>query len=437
MRGILVLFSLGLCCAAATFGASGAWSEPVFLSELNDYQNGYAASEPTVSSDGLSMIFAREVPPANYQLFEARRETPTGAFTSERALVELNPQAVWIKGPWLSRDGLRLYYSQGQPEGGMWASYQVIKMATRSSASGSWETVKTLNELHVPRTADFGAVLTEDELTIIWYSRRPSPSADWRIFTASRTSIEEPFDVANERELPELKEMGAYDLHLSGDGLRVYFTAQDPATGRANLFATSRASLDDAFEGVEVMGFGSPDAGAGRAWLSCDESTIYFNSNLGGEGGIWVSYWEEDLFGAAVERVEAAIAGKRDVLACLTAGLDDDRLALEALEALACTGEVDPVIILRSKLEIFRSIKRQIMAIRELERSIADLEKSLMLLQSSPRRSDQALEKIRDKQVGPPASKVKDAPAAAPVSKIVKDAGANAAAAKGKANGKN
>ncbi|MBE0534887.1 MAG: PD40 domain-containing protein [Phycisphaerae bacterium] len=405
-RSIATLLIPVVFCAAAACAASGEWTEPVFRSELNDFQNGYFAAEPTASSDGLSMIFAREVPPANYQLFEARRETPAGKFTSERALVELNPQATWIKGPWLSRDGLRLYYSQAQPEGGHWASYQVIKMATRNSPTGFWETVQTLDELHIRRTADFGAVLTEDELTIIWYSRRPSPSADWRIFTASRSSVEEPF--SGEREVPELKEMGAYDLHLSGDGLRVYFTAIDPGTSRPNLFTARRLSLDDAFEGGEVMGFGSPDVGAGRAWLSSDEKTIYFNSNPGGQSGIWVSYWIEDLYSVAVERIESAIAGKRELLASLTAALGDDRLALEALEELRAAGEVDPVAILQAKQDIFRSIQRQIMAIRELERSIAQLEQSLIHLQSAPRRNlPREAEKVKDKPVGQPVSKIK------------------------------
>ncbi len=405
----------------------GEWSEPIKLQELN-YQG--VAALGSLTEDECTILFFR-----NDNLMEGWRADPSGPFTDERLVSELGSGPTSIRDAWVSADGLRLYYAEIISLGGK--LQRVIKCASRTSLNEAWTPVRTFLEIHVNGIIDTSPTLTADELTMIWYSQRFIADPEVRKYTATRASIDEPF--TDIRELTEFRDYtNAVGLHLSGDGLRVYFTAYREDIGFRNIYMGSRASLDDSFGDIHVVeGISGPTLQGGIPWLTADEKTFYFTSHRDGEGGIWVSYWEEDLFGAAVERVEAAIAGKRDVLACLTAGLDDDRLALEALEALACTGEVDPVIILRSKLEIFRSIKRQIMAIRELERSIADLEKSLMLLQSSPRRSDQALEKIRDKQVGPPASKVKDAPAAAPVSKIVKDAGANAAAAKGKANGKN
>ncbi len=387
------LYAAMAVIGGAILGVAGAgyaeWTEPACHSELNDFENGYVGFQPCISSDGLSIFFVRQVPdprPGNYyMLFEAWREEPSGPFAEERELEELTPIGGWIREPRVSRDGLRLYYSEGIPEGGKWGQYAIIRTATRNSVTEQWEKGRDLLELHVPKTADASPTFTADELTIIWMAKRPTPAAPYRFFTATRASVEEPF--SNERELPELAGLGAYNPHLSGDGLRVYFVAPRPDNGLNNIYRMTRASLSEPFGNIEHLdGVSGPDAGGSSPHLSPDEKTIYFHGSRGGtlyESGIWVSYWIEDPYAAAVESIEDAIAAKREAIAAITSGLDKDREVLEALNELGETGDIDPAYIEGAKKHVFHAIKRQIKAIAELKKSIRELEKALEELEGT------------------------------------------------------
>ncbi len=368
----------------AIVGVTGAgyaeWTEPVCHSELNDFENGFGGNQPCISSDGLSIFYRRQVLGIGYMLFEAWREEPTGPFTEERMLEELPTISIsGMRQPWVSRDGLRLYFNEAMPEDGKWRQYSIIGTATRNSVTEQWERGRDLLELHVPKTTDSSPILTADELTIIWVASRPTPAADPRFFTATRASIEEPF--SNEREIPELPVVGAFYPYLSGDGLRVYFTASRPDNGKNNIYMMTRPSLCEPFGNMEHLeGVSGPDAGANSPYLSPDEKTIYFGSGRGDtfyERGTWVSYWIDDPYDVAVESIAAAIAAKREAIAAITSGLDKDREVLEALDELGETGDIDPKYIEAARRYVLNAIKRQMRVIAELEKSIRELEKAL------------------------------------------------------------
>ena len=187
--------------------ATAEWTEPVCLTELNDFANGYLAGVPCVSGDELSIVFTRQVNSSGLlQIFEASREEVGEPFGAVRMHDGLNPLGVnWIFGAFMSTDGFRLYYNLAVPENGQWGGFQVIKMATRNSVFEGWQEERSLLELHVPKTSDSSATLTSDELTIMWLARRPITSAILRVFTATRTTTNVPF--SNEREVPELSEL--------------------------------------------------------------------------------------------------------------------------------------------------------------------------------------------------------------------------------------
>ena len=361
--------------------ATAEWTEPVLHAELNNIDGTLVASQPCISSDGLSIFYRRRVPStdglAHYLLFEAVRDDVSGVFTSERGLWELNPNSVFTGNPWISRDGLRLYYGQAGKEGGQWGGYMFIKMASRNSPSEAWHFSRTLSELHMPFTKDSGCTLTEDELIIMWTARRPTPDDDFRMYMATRASVAEPF--SNVIEVTELNEIGAHNPHLSGDGLRVYFSAPRPDNGRNNIYMMTRPSLSEPFGNIEHLdGVTDPDAGGSSPHLSPDEKTIYIHGRQPVSGdGIKVSYWIDDPYEAAVESIEAAIAAKREAIAVITSGLDKDREVLEALNELGETGDIDPAYIEGAKKHVLHAIKRQMKAIAELEKSIRELEKAL------------------------------------------------------------
>jgi len=362
------------------------WTEPVCLVELNNFETGQTGTQACISSDGLSIFFVRRIPNADgiahYLLFEAVRDDISGDFTSERGLWELNPDSAFVNNPWISHDGLRLYYAQVEYRSGRFQRY--IKMAARNSPQDQWQEARVFDEIHTISDVDSAPTLTEDELTMVWMSVKYWSTLTYAVYTATRESINSPFSAAV--EVTELSSAKAGEPHLSGDGLRIYFTAPHPDTGKNNIYMMTRPSLDEPFGNMEHLdGVSGPDAGGGSPHLSPDEKTIYFNAGRGDtlyERGTWVSYWIDDPYDVAVESIEAAIVAKREAIAVITSGLDKERAALEALNELRATGEVGRVNIRKTKIQIFHAIWRQMRAIAELEKSIRYLEKSLEELDS-------------------------------------------------------
>ncbi len=364
--------------------AIAEWTEPVNLSELNDFDNGYAGTQPCISSDGLSIFYRRRVPNADgvlhYLLFEAVRDDISGVFTSERGLWELNPNSTHVNNPWISRDGLRLYYAQVEYRGGRFQRY--IKMAARGSVQDQWVPVRTFDEIHTINYIDSEPTLSEDELTMVWRSVKHQSTLTYAIYTATRESVYLPFSAPV--EVVELAGLGAYNPHLSGDGLRIYFGAPRPDNGQINIYMMTRASLAEPFGNIEHLdGVTGPAAGGSSPHLSPDEKTIYFHGGRGDtlyERGTWVSYWIDDPYDVAVESIEAAIAAKREAIAVITSSLDKDRDVLDALNELGETGDIDPKYIEAARRPVLLAIKRQMKAIAELEKSIGELQKALEAL---------------------------------------------------------
>ena len=357
------------------------WTEPVCHSELNNFETGQVASQPCISSDGLSIFYRRQVyelgPGDSFYILEARRDNLYEPFGSEKVLTELGNAGNHINNPWVSSDGLRLYYAVVDYSSGKAERY--IKMAVRDSIQHPWVPARTFLNIHSVNDVDSGPTLSEDELTLMWLSSRYVNPLEFSLHMATRASVDEPF--SNVVEVPELNELGAYNPHLSGDGLRVYFVAPRPDNGVLNIYMMTRPSPAEPFGNIEHLdGVTDPDAGGSSPHLSPDEKTIYFSSGRGStldEKGIWVSYWIDDPYVVAVESIEAAIAAKREAIAVITSGLDKERAALEALDELGETGDIDPRYIEAARRYVLHAINRQMKAIAELEKSIRELQNAL------------------------------------------------------------
>ncbi len=140
------------------------WSEPVWLNELNGI-HGYEAGSPCLSPDRSTIYFHRFIPALEYGcIVEACRTTPEGPFTSERVLTELCTAGYGVFAPWVSEDGLRLYYKEYIVEGNR------VRMAQRTSVGEVWTPVHAFYELHTDGAICSQPALTADELTIVWHS---------------------------------------------------------------------------------------------------------------------------------------------------------------------------------------------------------------------------------------------------------------------------
>lgn len=376
---VIVLTVISLLFFVGVETAHAAWTEPVSITGLND-PNWHGGGYPGISSDGRSIYFTRKVSPGGLDgLFEATRDNANGHFTAESHLAQLTVRNQAPHGAWISRDGLRMYYWQTIKENGQWGSFNVIKMAARQSAAHPWEEIRTLSELHIPETADKRPTLTGDELTIMWASDRVGGRGNVSIYSATRSSIGEPF--SNIVKMPELTALKVEKPHLSGDGLRVYFHLWMEGGGGGNIYVGSRASLADVFGDFRLMeGVTGPDAPGSNPYLTPDERTIYFNSGRGGIGGIWVSHRILRPRVVAVESLEDAIRDKRAAIDRITAAIKHEVRALMALHKIVMNPDGERLTrsdIYKARTQIMLSLRRQIKARTELYKAIENLREAI------------------------------------------------------------
>lgn len=383
-RGLLVVIVI-LFCIPHT---SATWSEPVLLSELNDHQNNFPAYGPAISSDGLSIYFARQIPGdvAPFDIFEARRDTPDGVFQPPRRLVELGITSTYVEKPWISLDGLRLYYAEI-----LWNNNQAqryIRVSSRTSTSDPWNPSVTIKEIHkfFNESVDANPALIGDELTIFWQSNR-DVFENRSNYYAVRKSLNDPFIKIT--EITELNALGASGLHFSSDGLTIYFTAPNPQSGLANIWKGTRSARDGVFGDFEIqLDLGGPDIRCHSPYLTPDGKTIYFFRKTGDdlltEKGIWVSHWIEDPQQVVMNRLQETIETKEAMIADLEATMAGEREALETLKTMYNQREYGtwtPINIRRAIIQISLGLSRQELSKRLLGMSIDALEKAKEYLQ--------------------------------------------------------
>jgi subtilisin family serine protease len=261
------------------------WSEPVHLEELDDGDN--PANNPTLTPDRLRIFFQRYNPDSGcYDIIEATRETSEGPFTSQRILTELRTTGYDCMAPWVSYDGLRLYYKEHhEPDfGDPW-----LQMAQRTSLDEPWSVVKVFDELN---EGDEGGAqqptLTEDELIIFFHSKREGGVGLHNIWTATRPSPDEPF--ADITPLDEIN-INTTEKHqgpcVMPDGLTLYYTSD--ITGTWDLFRATRSSVDEPFSNVYSLSINTDSSGEHGCYVTPEQRQIYFNGNISSSAGIYMS----------------------------------------------------------------------------------------------------------------------------------------------------
>jgi hypothetical protein len=267
----------------------GLWSEPVPLTEINlDTAEEWS---PTLSADGLTLYFGRvRAPDAFYgRLFQATRRLalPWSRFTDITELPgPLNQSVQHVLCPWISADGLRMYYTHQ-----VHAVFRLM-VSERPTDSAPWPMGRELRELSRVGSRLASCRLTVDELTIFFAGPdRQGGAGDYDIWIATRPDRDAPFD-----EPVNLAALNSHanDYHAvpSSDGLTIYFASN--RTGRYRLFKSMRRPCDGSFSPPVPMGlFDMPDGHATFPCLSPDGTEFYFmwETDRGrSTRDIWVSY---------------------------------------------------------------------------------------------------------------------------------------------------
>jgi hypothetical protein len=267
----------------------GQWSAPVPLTEVNlDDAEEWA---PVLSADGLTLYFGRVNGPESEfgRVFQATRQAPTpdSPFTSITKLRgTLNWSSEHVLCPWVSADGLRLYYNYQT------GSIFRLMVSERAPDSPCWMTGKAISELNQLSSRLITCRLTWDERTIFFGGPDLQGSgAEYDIWMATRPDRHAPFGAPVNMEGLNSP---ANDLHAapSPDGLSLYFASQ--RRGRYQLFGSKRESRNAPFgPPVHLALFDTPNGFSMFPYLSPDGKEFYFMRQTGAnrsDRDIWVSY---------------------------------------------------------------------------------------------------------------------------------------------------
>lgn len=211
--------------------------------------------------------------------------TDATRFETPEPLGSINTTSEEIE-PFVSADGLTLYFTSDRPGGkGGRDIYQATR-ATPMDAFGSIGAVAAFNTAY----DDGGLSLSTDGLTAYISSTRPGGPGPPDLFVVSRPDTATPFVAADVVLLAAVNGAGReFDPAPSADGRRLYFTADGivAAGSEADLVFAERSGTSGDFGAPRaVPGVNPPDGREGNPWVSADELLIVFNSDrAGGLGG--------------------------------------------------------------------------------------------------------------------------------------------------------
>jgi hypothetical protein len=197
---------------------------------------------PQISPDGLTLVFSRErVVNVDLDLYIAKRANPDPMtlFSTPMAIAELNT-TYNDEGPWLSPDGLHIYFASQRPPS---AGDYELWWASRANAAAAFDAPLQLIELsssfdeRMPR-------LSPDELEIYFASDRANGSGQFDLWRANRTAIGQTFGApTNLSALNTTTDDWA--PFITHDGASMYYNRAASVDGsgtiRAQVWLTTRS----------------------------------------------------------------------------------------------------------------------------------------------------------------------------------------------------
>lgn len=175
--------------------------------------------------------------------------------------------------PWISRDGLRMYFSRdGVPLG-----HGDIYFASRGSPTGAFAAATPVVNLNSPGEEGRVWLTSPDELTIAMSTTHDGP-LDIHMNTRAAT---QPFGTPDNVHLAMVNAAGTqrYDPFLTDDLLRLYFSANTGPGGKLQLWIATRATPGDDF-GAPSLVPGITDSSLNESGpaLYQDERLVLFSS---------------------------------------------------------------------------------------------------------------------------------------------------------------
>jgi Tol biopolymer transport system component len=194
--------------------------------------------DPTVSGNGLTLLFARGEPgAAQVRLYYARRAGTNMPFTSVGLVPNVNDQtAAYDVNPFLREDGQVLYFASFRGSANNTDIYRTVW--NDSGVDAGLDPPAPVSELNGD-SSEIAPVVTPDELTIYYASDRKDGNArgNYDIWMATRQRTVDSFS-----NLMNVGELNSSDLDepsfVTADGCTLYFSSA--RSGALSVYVATR-----------------------------------------------------------------------------------------------------------------------------------------------------------------------------------------------------
>jgi hypothetical protein len=189
--------------------------------------------DPTLSRDGLTLLFAWGARGTALQIESASRATTSRPFSYVGTVPHVNDFDAGEDGPFLREDGAVLYFASDRVDG------DDIFRARWNASTSAFDAPAPLSEINTVYL-DGSPVVTPDDRTLFFASNRPDVAAqgDFDIWMATRESSSAPF--SSPTIVPELSTPYAdRPTFVTRDACTLYFSvaAVDPDGEHSELVA--------------------------------------------------------------------------------------------------------------------------------------------------------------------------------------------------------
>jgi len=295
---LVVGLPAGVAKADFTFGTPTPFDEPVNSTGIEYFD--------CVSADGLEMYIERPIPiddiqSLDWDLYVSTRETTDDPWSVPVSLGPTVNSSGYIDGSAsLSSDGLELYFSSNRGGNG----YQEIWVTTRDSKGADWSTPVNLGPPINTSGSNMTPWITPDGLELYFSSNRPGGSDNIDMWVSRRASTNDPWEIPVNLGPAVNSTVDDCFPCLSPDGLVLFFSDGDNPSflfrpgghGQTDMWMTQRKSIADPWEVPVNLG---PNMNTShfesQPRISPDGSVMYFTSSRPGEIGGFSDIWQAQI----------------------------------------------------------------------------------------------------------------------------------------------
>ena len=291
--------SIWVYCLLATFSGTALFAQnssasawiPQSLNQLNSPYDG--SGYPWISADGLRLYFTGGADHDSF--FYTSRTARTQDFGTPVPL--LLPAENDVLSPWLSADELEIWYVERMLDQDLPTTLTVARRASRE------EHFVDPQRVEVDITDGFisGPSLSRDGNQLFLYN---APDFGDNAIIQLKKVSETRFEVEKELTFGALKVAGS--AQLSKDDLRLYVSLEDPS-GQEHLYYTERKNVNAEFDTQNLKKLGKNiNVDAPKTFqptVTADETEIFFTRN---PDGMWAGnkIWTAELNLEEVEEIK-------------------------------------------------------------------------------------------------------------------------------------